>query len=109
MGLEASPKASRCLAEFIGVFLPFLSIGFTALVGNAALSSVSLAVTLTILTYALVGISGANFNPAVTLALYVSKRLGGPGVDTETAGTYMAVQLVAGLLDDLMIFTEVYS
>eukprot|EP00930_Biecheleria_cincta_P074846 TRINITY_DN6205_c0_g2_i1.p1 TRINITY_DN6205_c0_g2~~TRINITY_DN6205_c0_g2_i1.p1 ORF type:complete len:477 (+),score=86.63 TRINITY_DN6205_c0_g2_i1:52-1431(+) len=103
MGLEASPTASRCLAEFIGVFLPFLSIGFNALAGHAALSSVSLAVVLTILTYALVGISGANFNPAVTISLYVSKRLGGPGVDSEMAGTYMAVQLVAGLCCGLCV------
>lgn len=97
MGVEASPTASRCLAEFIGTFLPFFCVGFNVLSGHAALGSVSLAVVLTLLIYALGGISGANFNPAVTTALYVSKVLGGPGLDIQTAGMYVAVQLVAGI------------
>lgn len=103
MGLDASPKACICLAEFIGVFLPFCSVGFTVLAGHAALSGVSLAVVLTILTYALAGISGANFNPAVTTALYVSRRLGGPGVDSQTAGMYIITQLVAGICCGLCV------
>lgn len=97
MGVEASPTASRCLAEFIGTFLPFFCVGFNVLSGHAELGGVSLAVVLTVLIYALGGISGANFNPAVTTALFVSKKLGGPGVDGQTAGMYVAVQLVAGI------------
>ncbi|CAE7464250.1 TIP4-2 [Symbiodinium necroappetens] len=51
----------------------------------------------TVLTYALAGVSGANFSPAVTLALYLSKRLGGPGLDASVAGMYALVQLVGGI------------
>lgn len=97
MGVEASPTASRCLAEFIGTFLPFFCVGFNVLSGHAALGSVSVAVVLALLIFALGGVSGANFNPAVTTALFVSKSLGGPGLDIQMAGIYMAVQLVAGI------------
>ena len=50
------------------------------------------------LTYALAGLSGANFNPAVTLALYCSKALGGPGVEADVLGVYVVAQLLGGLL-----------
>ncbi|CAJ1359256.1 unnamed protein product [Effrenium voratum] len=55
----------------------------------------------TVLTYSLAGLSGANFSPAVTLALFTSKKLGGPGVDGRLAGTYIAVQMLAGLFSGI--------
>jgi len=44
----------------------------------------------------LAGISGANFNPAVSLALGLSKAMGGPGINFADVGTYTCVQVVAG-------------
>ncbi|CAE7299535.1 NIP1-1 [Symbiodinium pilosum] len=97
MTIADTPLPVRCAAEFIGAFLPFLTVGFNVLSGAAVLGGVSLATTLTVLTYALAGLSGANFSPAVTLALYMSKRFGGPGLDTSVAVTYALVQLGAGI------------
>ncbi|CAE7406298.1 TIP4-2 [Symbiodinium natans] len=97
MAIADTPLLLRCAAEFIGVFLPFFTVGFNVLSGAALLGGISLATTLTVLTYALAGLSGANFSPAVTLALYVSKRLGGPGLDGSVAVTYALVQFVGGI------------
>lgn len=55
----------------------------------------------TVLTYALAGLSGANFSPAVTLALFCSKSLGGPGFDADVLGAYVVVQVLGGLLSGL--------
>eukprot|EP00440_Ansanella_granifera_P076143 gb/GFBE01082636.1/.p1 GENE.gb/GFBE01082636.1/~~gb/GFBE01082636.1/.p1 ORF type:complete len:460 (+),score=112.29 gb/GFBE01082636.1/:1-1380(+) len=101
MAVADSPLWLRGVAEFIGAFLPFFTVGFNVLAGTAVYGGISLAAVLTVLTYALAGVSGANFNPAVSLSLYMSKKLGGPGIDEKIAGLYMGVQLVAGLCSGL--------
>jgi len=47
--------------------------------------------------YALGGVSGANFNPAVSVALAVSKALGGPGIEMKDMGAYIVTQVAGGL------------
>ncbi|CAK9028332.1 Probable aquaporin NIP4-2 (NOD26-like intrinsic protein 4-2) (AtNIP4 [Durusdinium trenchii] len=108
MAIVDTPLALRCAAEFIGAFLPFFSVGFNVLSGAAVFGGLSLATSLTVLTYALTGLSGANFSPAVTLALCTSKKLGGPGLDFGTSGTYIAVQLLGGLCSGLC-FVNVFA
>jgi len=108
MGIADTPLALRCAAEFIGTFLPFFSVGFNVLSGAALFGGVSLATALSVLTYALAGLSGANFSPAVTLALFTSKKLGGPGVDAPIAAAYMGVQLVAGIASGLC-FVNIFA
>merc|ERR1719498_741508 len=49
-----------------------------------------------VMIYACGGISGANFNPAVSLALAINKTL-----DGNTAGIYICTQLLAGILAGL--------
>lgn len=92
----------RLTAEFIGTFwltfggcgsailaaaFPGLGIGFVG---------VSLAFGLTVLTmaYALGGISGGHFNPAVTIGLWVGRRLEGadvlPYIVAQVAGAITA-------------------
>merc|ERR1719262_1722307 len=46
-----------------------------------------------VMIYACGGISGANFNPAVTLALVINKS-----TDGTQAGIYICTQLLAGIL-----------
>ena len=42
-------------------------------------------------------ISGANFNPAVSVTLGISRALGGPGLDWKTVGIYSGVQCAGGI------------
>merc|ERR1719463_806511 len=49
--------------------------------------------------YALGGVSGANFNPAVTVAIVGSGVEGAP--DPPTAGMYVVTQLVGGICASL--------
>jgi len=93
---EAS-LASKCAAEFVGTFLLIFTVGCNVLSGNAVWGAVSIASVLMVAIYALGGISGANFNPAVSVTLGITKSLGGPGMEFKDVGIYCGVQLAAGV------------
>src|SRR5215475_9979298 len=95
------PMTNRLYAEFLGTFwlvlggcgsavlaasFPQLGIGF---------AGVSLAFGLSVLTmaYALGGLSGAHFNPAVSVGLWLGGRF--PGRDVPA---YVAAQVAGALL-----------
>lgn len=101
------PIGKRAVAEFIGTFwlvfggcgsavlaaaFPHLGIGF---------AGVALAFGLTVLTmaYAVGHISGAHFNPAVSIGLYFGKRF--PGKDLLP---YIVAQLVGGAVAALVLY-----
>jgi aquaporin Z len=84
--------SAKLAAEFIGTFMLVLTVGFNVATGTAAAWAVtSIASSLMVSIYALGGVSGANFNPAVSLTLGLTKNLEWPDV-----GAYMAVQIIAG-------------
>ncbi|MEL6571079.1 MAG: MIP/aquaporin family protein [Pseudomonadota bacterium] len=60
-----------------------------ALLANAIATGCMLYILITVLG----PISGAHFNPAVTLAFWLRKE-----IDTPTAGKYVAVQIVCGII-----------
>mmetsp|Transcript_37288 Transcript_37288/g.96331 ORF Transcript_37288/g.96331 Transcript_37288/m.96331 type:complete len:450 (+) Transcript_37288:116-1465(+) len=89
---------AKCTAEFLGTFLLIFTIGCNVLGGSGVLAAVSIASVLMVSIYALGGISGANFNPAVSFSLAMVNAMGGPGgMDMKTAGIYMFTQVIAGL------------
>jgi len=88
----------KCVAEFLGTFLLVFTIGCNVLTHNPVWAPVSIACVLMVAIYALAGISGANFNPAVSVTLAISKSMKGPGIDWKTCGIYCAVQVLAGIL-----------
>jgi len=90
--------ASKCIAEFVGTFLLVFTVGCNVLGKTPVWAGVSIACVLMVAIYALGGISGANFNPAVSVALGISKTLRGPGLDWKTVGMYCAVQILAGIV-----------
>jgi aquaporin Z len=93
------PLASKLVAEFIGTFLLVFTVGCNVLGKTPVWTGVSIACVLMVLIYALGGISGANFNPAVSFALALCKTIKGPGkMDWKTCAMYCAVQVLGGLV-----------
>jgi MIP family channel proteins len=96
----------RSLAEFVGTFaLVFVSVGALAaagLTGDVSPSLVALALayglTLAVMVSALGHISGGHFNPAVTLAFFVTRRL-----SVLLTIAYLIVQLAAAVGAVLLI------
>lgn len=90
----------KCVAEAIGTFLLVFTVGCNVLSGNAVWGGVSIGSVLMVAIYAFGGISGANFNPAVSLSLGITKSLQGPsgeGLPWGDVGVYAFVQVLAGV------------
>jgi len=79
-------------AEFVGTFMLVFTIGCNVLSGQPVWGGVSIACVLTVMIYALGKSSGANFNPAVSLALGLAGKLEWPEV-----AIYSVTQIVAGI------------
>jgi aquaporin Z len=83
----------KYIAEFIGTFFLVLTIGCTVLPGAAGVIP-PLAIGAILMTMIFAGghISGAHFNPAVTLAVFVRGRC-----DAKDVLPYWIAQIAAGL------------
>jgi len=88
-----APPQSRYVAEFLGTFLLVFTVGCNVLMENKAWGVTSIACVLMVGIYALGGVSGAHFNPAVTVALLISGV-----VEAREAMIYIVSQLAAGIL-----------
>jgi len=64
------------LSEFLGTFFLVLTVGLNVL-GNSPAGAFSIAAALMCMIYALGDVSGAHFNPAVTVAILASGHLRG--------------------------------
>merc|ERR1719316_368543 len=83
------------------------TIGCNVLTGQPIWGGVSIACVLTVMIYALGKSSGANFNPAVSLALGLCNKLGWMDV-----GIYMIIQIIAGICAGLSygaLFWDVFN
>jgi aquaporin Z len=81
----------KYITEFIGTFFLVLTIG---LAGNAA----AIGAALMVMIYAGGHISGAHYNPAVTLAVFIRKR-----ISLSDAMIYMGSQLAGALIAALIV------
>ncbi|HSM34844.1 MAG TPA: aquaporin [Longimicrobiales bacterium] len=79
------------LTEFLGTFFLVLTIGLTVASGTA-LAALAIGSALMVMVYMGGHISGAHYNPAVTLAVWLRG-----GIETRWVAGYWAVQLLAGL------------
>jgi len=84
----------NCVSEFIGTYLLVLTVGCNVLAGSGTWAAFSIASVLMVSIYSLGSVSGANFNPAVTLALFLAKT---EGFDAKKVAIYMGVQIAGGL------------
>ncbi len=116
-----SDLAKRCIAELVGTALlvyfgagaaaitlmiargagtgtPFnIGIGALGGLGDWLAIGMAFAIVIAAVIYALGRVSGAHINPAVTIALWATKRF--PG---REAGAYLVAQLVGGALGSLL-------
>lgn len=89
----------RCYAgEFLGTYLFVLTVCCAVLSGAAQWAASAIAFALMVLVYSFAPISGANLNPAVTLALAATGRLED---GWKMAAGYMVVQVIAGIFAGL--------
>mmetsp|Transcript_54150 Transcript_54150/g.125994 ORF Transcript_54150/g.125994 Transcript_54150/m.125994 type:complete len:454 (-) Transcript_54150:98-1459(-) len=91
----AGVSVASCTAEFIGTYLLVFVVGCNVLAKNSAWGGVSIACSLMTSIYALGKASGANFNPAVSLALGLTGKMED---GWKQVGAYCAVQVIAGIL-----------
>jgi len=85
--------STMLLAEFIGTFYLCLTVGLCVL-GQSPATPWSAAAALMCMIFSLGNVSGANFNPAVTLALVLR---GGGIMPAVKAVQYMLVQLLGSI------------
>jgi aquaporin Z len=104
-------RAQRCLAEFVGTYILLLSVGGAAVftdrsAGSNPLSAdlvIGLSIGLGVLgaAYAFGDVSGAYFNPAITLGGWIAGRLSTrdviPYILSQLLGGITAMALVAGV------------
>lgn len=83
----------KLLVEFIGSFFLVFTVGMTVIdPGAGPFAPLAIGAALMIMVYAGGHISGGHYNPAVTLALWIRKK-----VTANEAIGYMAVQVVGAL------------
>ncbi|MEM7367825.1 MAG: aquaporin [Bacteroidota bacterium] len=82
------------LTEFIGTFFLVLAIGLSVGAGSSIghMAPVAIGVTLMVMVYMGGHISGAHYNPAVTLAVLIRGKING-----KEAGLYMLSQILGSL------------
>lgn len=93
---------NKYIAEFIGTFFLVLTIGCTVLAGDRAIiPPLAIGAVLMVMVYASGHISGAHFNPAVTIGVWIRGRCKTadviPYIGAQVAGAVVAA-LVASFL-----------
>lgn len=84
---------NKYVAEFIGTFFLVLTIGCTVIPGSAGvIPPLAIGAALMVMIYAGGHVSGAHFNPAVTLAVFIRGRCAGGDVIP-----YWIAQVLAGV------------
>ena len=93
----------KLLTEAIGTFFLVLTIGLTVITDHPEMAPLAIAAILVAMVYAGAPVSGAHYNPAITLALWMRgatpAREVGPYMLVQTAGALLAavaVLLVTG-------------
>src|SRR5580693_4233991 len=67
---------NKYITELIGTFFLVLTIGCTVLANGGAIPPLAAGAALMVMIYAGGHISGAHYNPAVTMAALVRRRIG---------------------------------
>jgi aquaporin Z len=87
----------KYLVEFIGTFFLVFTVGM-AVRSGAQLAPLAIGASLMVMIFAGGHVSGAHFNPAVTLAVWIRGKC-----DTKDVIPYWVAQLGAGLVAALLV------
>jgi aquaporin Z len=87
----------KYVVEFIGTFFLVFTIGLVVR-GNAPFAPLAIGAMLMVMVFAGGHISGAHYNPAVTLAAYLRGRC-----DAKDVAPYWAAQFIGALLAGLLV------
>jgi len=99
---EEKPVSATLTAEFLGTFMLVFTVGLNVLAKSPA-AAFSIAASLMCMIYALGDVSGANFNPAVTLAIFCKDAFSGSeNMPAKTMAMYMPTQIAGGITAALM-------
>lgn len=102
----AASIGTKLLAEFLGTYVLVFTIGGNVLGETGTFGVTSIASALMIMIYALGDISGAHFNPAVTLSILIADA--GSVAKTKLpvldAVLYMVAQILGGIAAGLSTF-----
>lgn len=91
----------KCFVEFIGTFFLVFTIGNVVIAPGAGLfAPLAIGAVLTALIYAGGHISGAHYNPAVTVAFWLRGKM-----NSGDVFPYIATQVVAGVLAALAVLS----
>ena len=98
--------AAKLTAEFVGTFFLVLTIGLTVLVGSA-FAPIAIATVLTAMVYTTGHVSGAHFNPAITLAFWLRgtfpAREIAPYIATQVAAATLAAVAAYLITGDVLV------
>jgi len=89
----SSGLVPKVVSEFLGTYFLVLTVGLNVIGGSKA-PVFSIAASLMCMIFALGTVSGAHFNPAVTIAIVAAGR---DKCSPKDAGIYIAVQIIAGI------------
>jgi len=85
---------NKYIAEFIGTFFLVLTIGLTVIGGGAGvIPPLAIGSALMVMIFAGGHVSGAHFNPAVTLAVWIRGRC-----DTKDVAPYIVFQIIGAAI-----------
>ncbi len=89
---------AKLLAEAIGTFFLVLAVGLSSFYAEA-MGPVAIGFTLMVMAYAVGPLSGAHFNPAITVAAWIRGSL-----TPREVAPYWGAQFAGGLLAALLVY-----
>ena len=89
----------KLITEFIGTFFLVLTVGMAVTGGKGDFASVAIGAVLMCMIFAGAHISGAHYNPAVTLAVLLRGK-----ISLSEAVPYAIVQIIAPLLLHISLY-----
>src|SRR6478609_5710198 len=97
MECRAPHLMKKYLVEFIGTFFLVFTVGMSVRSG-AALAPIAIGASLMVMIFAGGHVSGAHFNPAVTLAVFIRGKL-----EAKDFIPYWVAQFLAGVVAALIV------